>query len=100
MDVSKPNQGGNPHPTHSSIDDQAEGAQNSSISKSPLPSLSNFLKSFGMSSGQNRPGSETVVRNKKKKKHKRSQGKQKKTRELWWSGGLWRYDFVGCQNLI
>ena len=52
--------------------DQAKGAQNSSISKSPLPSLSNFLKSFGMSSG---PTGRRVVR--KKKKQKGPKGKQK-----------------------
>ena len=51
--------------------DQAKGAQNSSISKSPLPSLSNFLKSFGMSSG---PTGRRVVR---KKKQKGPKGKQK-----------------------
>ena len=64
--------------------DQAKGAQNSSISKSPLPSLSNFLKSFGMSSG---PTGRRVVR---KKKNRRGP-KENKTTCCSWFRGLWRY---------
>ena len=69
--------------------DQAKGAQNSSISKSPLPSLSNFLKSFGMSSG---PTGRRVVRK------KNTEGAQRKTKRPVVRGFVvFGVTFVGCQ---